>query len=204
MQRRVSDILGHDHVRQQPFADERFLDRLGSGRGPDDALVAVRAGILGAHRFDDEETRRLVLELLRDRFADARFRVPAPTLLLALGHVALDPAVRQVGRQGTPLCGPAAGMAVDRGFPRIHPDRLGDRARLVRELLERELELPRIHGLGPLAEHRLTEHVGADDQSDGVATLELPRRPGDSAPADGVIVRRPLAERCAGLPKAHS
>jgi hypothetical protein len=35
-------------------------------------------------------------------------------------------------------------MAADRGLPRVHLDRLGDRARLVGELLERELELPRI------------------------------------------------------------
>lgn len=50
-------------------------------------------------------------------------------------------------------------MAADRGFPRIHLDRLGDRARLVRELLERELKLPRIHALGLLPEEPLTEHV---------------------------------------------
>ena len=153
------DVLRDDHVREQAFAGERFLDRLRRRRRFHDALMAMRAGILGADRFDDHEARGLVLELRRDRFADARSCVAARARLVRLRHVDLDAAAWQMGRQRTPPRRSAAGMAADGRFPRIHLDRLGDRARLVGELLERELQLPRIHALGLLAKQPLTEHV---------------------------------------------
>jgi hypothetical protein len=49
--------------------------------------------------------------------------------------------------------------APHRRFARVHLDRLGDRAGLIRELLERELKLPRVNAFGLLAEEPLTEHI---------------------------------------------
>src|SRR6266852_6316694 len=50
-------------------------------------------------------------------------------------------------------------MGADGRLARVHLDRLADRAGFIRELFERELELPRIDAFGGLAKQALTEHI---------------------------------------------
>ena len=159
VQREMIEIFRDDDVREQPFAGERLLDRLRRRRRFDHALVTVRACVLGAHRLDHDETGGLVLELLGDRFADPGLRVAARALLVGVGHVDLDASARQVRGQWSPPRRASPLMPAHRRVPRVHLDRLGDRARLVGELLKRQLQLPRIHAFGFLAEQPLTEHV---------------------------------------------
>src|SRR5712691_10558935 len=92
--------------------------------------------------------RRLILELFGDRFADARLRVAARTEFLRIWHVDLDALTRQMRRQwsGGPWGSPL--MPRHRRLARIHLDRLRDRPRLVGQLLQRQLQLPRVDALG--------------------------------------------------------
>ena len=94
MQREMVDVFRDDHVREEAFTGEGLLDGLRRGRGFDHALVTVRARIFGADGLDDDEARRLILELFSHRFPDARFLVAAGALLVGIGHVDLDAVTR--------------------------------------------------------------------------------------------------------------
>lgn len=95
IQREVVDVLGDDHMGEQAFPRQRFLDRL-RGRGRlDDPHVTVRAGVFEPRGFDDAQARRDILEFLGDRLADARLQVAARATLVGLGNVDLDAVARQ-------------------------------------------------------------------------------------------------------------
>jgi hypothetical protein len=159
MQRKMVDVLRDDHMGQQSFASEGFLQGLWGRRRFDDTLMAVRTGVFRADGFDDDETGRLVFELFGDVLPDARPRVTARALLVGVSDVDLDTTARQVRRQWPPSGGPAPCMTADGGLARIHLHRFADRSGLVGELLERELQLPRIHAFGFLAKQPLTQDV---------------------------------------------
>ena len=65
----VGILLG-DHMSQQSRPGQSLGDRLGGLAGRDDLAFAVRAGVRAAHVFDDEQRRRLVIELLAALGAD--------------------------------------------------------------------------------------------------------------------------------------
>jgi hypothetical protein len=138
------DVLRDDDVREQPFAGQRLLDCLGRRRSFDDAVVAVRAGILCARGLDHDEAGRLVLELLCHGFADARLGVTTAAPFVGLRDVDLDASPWQMRGQWTPSRGAAPLMLPHGRVARVHFDRLGDRAGFVRELLKGQLELPRV------------------------------------------------------------
>ena len=159
MQPQMVDIFRNHHVREESFAGERFFDCLWRRGRFHDALVTVRTRVFWADGFDDDKTVRFVFELFGDVLPDARPRVAARTLLVGISDVDLDTTARQVRRQWPPSGGPAPRMAADRGLARVHLHRFGYRAALVGELLERELQLPRIHTFGFLAKQPLTQNV---------------------------------------------
>ena len=91
--------------------------------------------------------------------------------------------------QRPPARGPAPAMLAHGRLARVHLDRLGDRAGLVGELLEGELQLPRIDAFGFLAEQPLTEHVELMAQRRVLALRlrELVLQRGDQGPRRGEI-----------------
>lgn len=125
----------------------------------DHALEAVGTGVLRADGFDDDETGRFVLEFFGDVLADAGPRVAARALLVGLGDIDLDALPWQMRGQRSATCRAPAGVAAHGRLARIHFHRLGDRATLVGELLERQLQLPRVDALGFLPKEALAENV---------------------------------------------
>ena len=102
----VGILLG-DHMSQQSRPGQALLDRLGGLAGGDDLALAVRAGVGTAHVFDDEQARRLVVELLAVLLADldpglATLRAAAFGLgqLVDTGAREGDPWARPCGRGG--------------------------------------------------------------------------------------------------------
>ena len=159
IQRQMIDILRDDHVREQPLARERLLDRLRRRGRFDDALVTLRARVLEAGRLDHAQARRDILQLLRNGFADPRLPVAARTDLVGVWHVDLDALAGQVRGQRVPA-GWAASAARPAGpLARVHFDRLGDRAGLVGQLRKREAQLVGTDPFGFLPEESLTEDV---------------------------------------------
>src|SRR5437660_4087506 len=77
IERQVIDILRDDHVRQQPFGGQRFLQRLRRRRRFDHALVTTWTGILEACRFDHPQTRWDILQFFRHGLANPRLHVTA-------------------------------------------------------------------------------------------------------------------------------
>ena len=138
-------------MREQAFAGQRFFDRLRRCRRFDHAIMAARARVLGAHRFNDDEARRVVFEFLGDGFTDARFRVATGALLVVVGHVDLDALPRQMRRQWTTTARVPTRMSAHGRVAGIHLNRLGHRAWFVGELFECELQLTRIDALRLLA-----------------------------------------------------
>lgn len=138
---------------------QRLLQGLRRRRRLHDAVVTPRTGILGPRGHDHGERRWLVLQLLRHGLPEARLDRAAGAVLVGLGDVELDPPARQMVGQRPPAGGPPALMPAHRRLARVHLDRLGDGAGLIRELLEREVELARVDALGFLAVQPLTEDV---------------------------------------------
>src|SRR5207245_1593634 len=104
-------------------------------------------------------TRRFVLELFGDVLPNARPGVATRAVFVGVGDVDLDAAPGQVRRQRPPSRRSAARMTADRRLARIHFHRFGDQSGLVGELLQRELELPRIDTVGFFSKEALTEDV---------------------------------------------
>lgn len=192
MQRQMIHILRDDDVGEESFARERFLERLRRRRRFHDTRVALRARVFRARGLDHHKIGRLVLEFLGDRFADARLRVAAGAVFLGLCHVDLHASARQVPRQRAPSRRPTPRVPAHGCLARVHLDRLTDRAGFVRELLERELELPRIDALGRLAKQSLTQHVELLPQGRVLALDcgELFLQGGDEGARRGEIVDR--------------
>src|SRR5262249_19857504 len=184
---------------EQAFGGERFLDRTRRGGGFDDALVAVRAGVFRADRFDDHETRRFVFQLLGHVLADARPGVATRTLFLRIRHVDFDAASGQVGGQRAAPRRPSTRVPADWRLARTHFHRFGDGPAFVGELLQRELQLPRIDAFGFPAKEALTEDVELVPEG-GDLTLgrrELLLQRGDEGACRGEIVDR--VTECARL-----
>jgi len=81
-------------------------------------------------------------------------------------------------------------MLTHRRVSRVHLDRLGDRPRLVGELLQGELQLARVDTLGFLAEQPLAQHVELMAEG-GILTLglrELVAQRGDERASGGEIL----------------
>jgi len=160
IQREVVDVLGDDHMGEQAFPRQRFLDRL-RGRGRlDDPHVTVRAGVFEPRGFDDAQARRDILEFLGDRLADARLQVAARATLVGLGNVDLDAVARQRRRQRVATARASVAPARSpRPLPGTHFHGVGDGAGLVGQLRKRQPQLIRPDPFRFLAEQSLAEDV---------------------------------------------
>jgi hypothetical protein len=121
--------------------------------------VTLRTCVLETRRFDHHEAGRLVLQLLGDRLAHPHLRVSARAVLLGIRHIDVDPASRQMGRQRAAARRAPTLMAAHGRVTRIHLDRLGHGAGLVRQLLQRERQLLGIDLLRLLAKQPPAQDV---------------------------------------------
>ena len=159
MQRQMIDVLGDDHVRQEPGARQRLLHGLRRRRRFDDAFMALRTGIFRADRFDHHEAGRFVLEFLRDVLPDACPHLAARAPFVPRRQYRFPPVVAAgapataAGPSGADACGraPASRPNPFRPARRLLP--------LVGELLQREFQLSGIDALRFLAEQPLAQDI---------------------------------------------
>ena len=97
MERNVVNILVGDHMSQESRTGQTLGNRLRGLAGGDDLTLAVRAGVRAAHMFDDEQRRRLVIELLAALSADLGSGPTAlGTAALGFGQIVDDRDTREI------------------------------------------------------------------------------------------------------------
>src|SRR5262249_59175311 len=110
VQRHVVAVLAGNDLGQEARTRQALVDRLGRLGSGRDVALAVPAGVSGSDVLDDEQSSRLVVELLADFLADALALVPALwTQALRYPHVMLDAPPRQPRGQAPSAMPPRRG-----------------------------------------------------------------------------------------------